>query len=139
MDATQVLAHPAVAEKIQNVLAVCQHALTSREYARRLVETIAEVTQSQYAVWLNFPADPDSLVAETRGFSPWSGVLSLCGCVPRLSNHLDAAYGVHSSIAAPVMFRSSISGVLAVANSARPYTPADLELLAQIGRPAFLG
>jgi signal transduction histidine kinase len=138
MHATQLLAHPVFAEKIRNVLSVCQRALTPREYARRLVETVADITDSQYAVWLNWPDGPESLVAETEGFSSRHRVLSLCACVPRLSNEVDAREGVHSVLAAPIMFRSSITGVLAVANGARPYTPADLDLLREIARAAVL-
>jgi GAF domain-containing protein len=138
MHGTHLLTHIAVAEKTRNVLSACRQTLTSGDYARRLVDTIAEVTQSLYAVWLNWPAGPDSLVAETQEVSLRSRVLSLCACIPRLSNDRDADDGVRSIIAAPVMFRSTLQGILAVANSARPYTAADLEFLTEVGRTALL-
>ena len=135
MPATQVFAHPVVAEMIRNVLSTCRCTLTSREYPHRLVETIASVTHSQYAVWLNWPGR-HCVVAETEGF-PWRNrVLSLCECVPRLSGH--AGEDVHSIAASPIMFRSSITGVLAIANGALPYTTADLHFLDEIGRSAVL-
>jgi GAF domain-containing protein len=138
MSATQPLKHHAVAEKIRDVLSACRHILSPRGYALRVVGTIASVTHSQYALWLNWPAGPESLVAETAGF-PWRArVFSLCEAVPRLSNHLEPGAGVHSIAAAPIMFRSSIIGVLAVVNGALPYTPADLDLLSGIGRSALL-
>jgi GAF domain-containing protein len=138
MSATRFLAHHAVAEKVRNVLSACRYIFTPRDYARRVVGTVATVTQSQYAVWLNWPAGPESLVAETEGFAWQARVLSLCEGVPRLSNDLEPGDGVYSIAAAPVMFRSSITGVLAVANGAILYTPADLQFLEAIGRAAVL-
>jgi signal transduction histidine kinase len=55
-----------------------------------------------------------------------------------LSNDLDPQNGLYSVLAAPILFRSSITGVLAVANGARPYTSADLDLLQQTARIAVL-
>src|SRR5215471_10747563 len=129
MIATQVLANHAVSEKIRDALAACRHILSPCEYARRAVRTIASVTHSQYAVWLNWPAGPESLVAETDGFCSRDRILPLCEAVPRLSNDLDSKEGVHSIAAVPIMFRSSITGVLAVANGALPYTSDDLDFL----------
>jgi hypothetical protein len=138
MTATQVLANHAVAEKIRGVLTACRYILSPCQYARRVVRTIASVTHSQYAVWLNYPAGPESLVAETDGFCWRARVLSLCEAVPRLSNELDSKAGIHSIAAAPIMFRSSITGVLAVANGALPYTSDDLYFLEELGRAAVL-
>src|SRR5690242_4395904 len=116
MTATQVLANHAIAEKIRGVLTACRYIFSPCEYARRVVRTIASVTHSQYAVWLNWPAGPESVVAETDGFCSRARIPSLCEAVPRLSNDLDPTAGVRSIAAAPIMFRSSITGVLAVFN-----------------------
>jgi signal transduction histidine kinase len=138
MHATKVLAHHAVAERTREVLSACQYASTPGDYARRLMETLAGVTNSEYAVWLNWPAGPESVVAETQDFPFRSRVLALCDYAPRRSTKLDPRDGLHSIAVAPVMFRSSITGVLAVANGALPYTPCDLNLLRDVGRTAVL-
>jgi signal transduction histidine kinase len=138
MHATKVLAHPAVAERTREVLSACQYASTPGDYARRVVETLASVTDSEYAIWLNWPAGPESVVAETQGFPFRSRVLALCDYAPCRCTKLDPRDGVHSIAVAPIMFRSSITGVLAVVNGALPYTPSDLNLLRDVGRTAVL-
>jgi signal transduction histidine kinase len=138
MHATKVLAHPAVAERTREVLSACQYASTPGDYARRVVETLASVTDSEYAIWLNWPAGPESVVAETQGFPFRSRVLALCDYAPCRCTKLDPRDGVHSIAVAPIMFRSSITGVLAVVNGVLPYTPSDLNLLRDVGRTAVL-
>ena len=120
----------------------CAESLPAHPHAARLrtsvAGTIASVTHSEYAVWLNWPLGPESLVAETEGFRWQARCLSLCDCVPRLSNDLDPADGVRSMAAAPIMFRSSVTGVLAVVNGAHPTHPPTFDLLNEIGRTAVL-
>jgi signal transduction histidine kinase len=138
MHATKVLVRHAVAERTREVLSACQYASTPGDYARRLVETLANITSSECAIWLNWPVSPESVVAETQGFPFRRRVLALCDYAPRRCTKLDPRDGVHSIAVAPILFRSSITGVLAVANGAKPYTPCDLNLLRDVGSMAVL-
>lgn len=138
MLATQVLAPLVVADKIRSVLSACQYAWNADDYAQQLVRTLAIATHSEYAIWLNWPAGQGDPVAQTGGCrTVLSRLRSLCDCAPRLANDLDERFGIRSIAAAPVMFRSFTVGVLAVANGDRPYTPADLDLLREIGGSAL--
>jgi GAF domain-containing protein len=136
MCATQVLASPAAAEKIRNVLRACRHEQNARDYACRLVQSLAEVMNSQHAVWLDWSAGSCSVLAETEGgtLSHWLGPNPR---VPLLADDRNLYAGIHSVAAAPITFRSSIFGVLAIANGREPYSPSDLGLLEEIGRAAL--
>jgi signal transduction histidine kinase len=137
MFATQVLLRPSATEEIRSVLGACQYAPSARDYALQLVRALAAATDSPCAIWLNWPPHPTDVVAQTGDAS--AGALSaLCDCAPLAANDLADGSGLHSIAAAPMMFRSSVAGVLAVANRAHAYTTADLALLAQIGRTAVL-
>ena len=138
MPATQVPAHPAVAEEIQDVLSACQYAWNGRDYACQLVLKLAALTDSPYAVWLNWPLSREGIVAQTENLPSPECLLSLCERAPLLRNDLENEFGIHSMAAAPVILRSSMLGVLAVANGARPYAPAVLDLLAGVGRTALV-
>jgi signal transduction histidine kinase len=51
---------------------------------------------------------------------------------------VEQRFGIHSVAAAPILFRHSVAGALAVANSSQPYSSADLDLLEEVGRAALL-
>jgi GAF domain-containing protein len=136
MTATQVLAPTTVADEIRNVLSACRHQRNAADYASRLVQTLAEVTHSQHAMWLNWPANPVCVVAQTAGLNPLGEYLIANERLRVLANDRSTADGIRSVAAAPVWFRSLVVGVLAVANGDEPYTPAHVELLEGIGRVA---
>jgi signal transduction histidine kinase len=136
MTATQVLAPVGVAENVRTVLSACRRQRSATDYARQLIQTLAETTHSQHALWLNLPAGPGYLVAETDGFDPFTRRLMLERRLPLLDNAWTFGEEIHSVAAVAIRFRSSVVGILAVANGARPYTPADIVLLETIGRIA---
>jgi hypothetical protein len=133
MLAIQVLAPPTVAEEVRNVLSACRHERNADGYARQLVRTLADVTGSQYAVWLNPPQHPACVVAETDQIHPLIHRLILDASLPLLDNQWDLCASGCSIAAAPVQFRGSAVGVLAIVNSSRPYTSRDVEMLEQAG------
>jgi hypothetical protein len=136
MSATQVHAHLAVSERIRDVLGSCQYAHTAQEYARQVVEALAVATHSQYAVWMNWPFE-EGIVSQAEGSDALARLLQLCKYAPLLSNDVAPGFGIHSFAAAPVLFRSTTAGVLAVGGGSRPYTTSDLELLEEVGRAAL--
>lgn len=138
MFATQVLAPAVVAEKIRDVLSACRHARTAHDYSRRLVQSAAEVTKSEHAVWLSCATDSVVPVAATENGSALTRWLGADPAVPLLVNQWNAYDALHSVAAVPVKFRSTVYGVLAVGNGTHPYTPDDLMLLEEIGRAALL-
>jgi len=93
---------------------------------------------SEHAIWLDGTAARAEVVAQTgcSGIA-LSRLRSLCDRAPVLSNVLDIRFGIGSVAAAPMLFRGSMAGVLAVANAAQAYTPADLGVLAETGRAAL--
>ena len=133
MSAIQAHDSPFIAETIQTVASVCSYHTNSLEYARQLVQALAVVTDSEYAVWLNWPASPDCVVAE----SDYRGCLSRClmreAHFPLLSNEWSASGEITSVAAAPIRFRNFVVGVLALANSSRPYVASDLTMLEEVG------
>lgn len=137
MSATHVAAPLPLIEEIRSVLSACQYARAARDYAGQFVTALAASTQSPCAIWLNAPAHLGDVVAQAADID-LPRLLSLCGSMPRLANDLDGTGGIHSLAAAPVMFRDTVAGVVAVANAARPYTAADLQLLAFTARSALL-
>jgi hypothetical protein len=137
MRATQIPVCPAVAERTRRILSACQSSHTADAYARSLVEALASGMHSEFAIWLNWPAGHGEPVAYTAGCEiVLPHLRALCNRAPILSNDLDVRF-VRSIAAVPMMFRHSPAGVLAVANAANPYTPADLDVLAEIGRAAL--
>jgi hypothetical protein len=136
MIATQVLAPSTVTEEIRNVLSACRHQSNAGDYASRLVQTLADITHSQHAVWLNWPASPGCVVAQTAGFNPLRDYLIADARLPLLANDCHTPDGIRCVAAAPIWFRSLVVGVLAVANGDEPYAPAHLDLLEGIGRVA---
>jgi signal transduction histidine kinase len=138
MFATQVLASPVAAEKILQVLSACRLARTVCDYARQFIKTVAEVTHSEHAIWLSGPPDSLALIAATENAVILTNWLGAVPHVPLLVNDWNACDAIHSVVATPVMFRSTAHGILAVANSNKPYTPDDLWLLEEIGRGALL-
>jgi signal transduction histidine kinase len=136
MPATQVHAHLAVSERIRNVLGSCQYARTAQEYARQVVEALAVATRSPHAVWMNWPFE-EGILSQADGSDALACLLQLCKHAPLLSNEIAPGFGIHSLAAAPVLFRSTTAGVLAVGGSSRPYTTSDLELLEEVGRAAL--
>lgn len=137
MFATQVLARPSITEQIRDVLGACEYVASARDYASRLIRAVAAATDSPCAVWLDRSMHGHTVVAQTEN-APTGRLLSLCASGPVLNNELSDGGGIHSIAAAPVMFRSSIAGTIAVGNGSRPYTSADLQLLSQAGRTALL-
>ena len=137
MFATQVLARPSATEEIRDLLISCQYAANAREYAGQVVKALAAATDSQFAIWFDWPVHLSTVVAQTEATIS-SGLLALCHCAPLIDNDLGHNSGLRSIAAARVIFRSSVAGVLAVGNGARPYTAADLDLLAQTGRIALV-
>jgi len=133
MPATQVLATNTVVEKVRNVLGACRHENNPENYAQRLVETLAEVTGSEHAVWLNGPADAKALLAETGPIHLFSAHLIKESHLPLLNNDWRPCPELRSVAAVPVRFRNSVVGVLGVANSGRLYTATDLEILKEVG------
>jgi hypothetical protein len=135
----QVSVHPVVAERARCVLSACQYVRTAPEYASRLIAWLATETRSEFAAWLNWPPFSTDPVATTPvPEAVFARLRSFCVGAPVLSNDPDPRLGVASVAAAPVRFRASICGALVVANGARPYTPADLDLLAEVGAFAVL-
>src|SRR5690349_2357413 len=104
MHATQVPAPPAAAEKIRFVLSACRYEQNSRDYASRLVETLADVMNSEYAVWLNRAAGHQSVVSQTPGGNPLSRWLAADPAVPLLANDWNFCAGIRSIAAVPVCF-----------------------------------
>lgn len=134
MPATQVLA-PFAVEKIRTILSTCRSERTSDSYASRLVTMAAALLQSQHAVWLDWPVGAGCVVAETDGFNPLGRWLTRHGCVPMLTNEY-CCDGIVSLVAAPIRFRDTVVGILAVANAERPYTHADLRVLEVVASAA---
>jgi signal transduction histidine kinase len=137
MPVTQVPTHPVVSDRIKSVLKACYYARTADDYAHQVVSTLAIATRSQHAVWMNWPLGAGPL-AQTEDARVLTRLLCLCKQTPLLSNCVQQWSRIGSVAAAPILFRSSIAGVLAVANSARPYTPGDLDLLEEVGRTALV-
>ena len=137
MSATPVLERLSLTEEIRHILSSCQYAVTAGEYAGQLTAAVAAATESACAIWLDGPPQAPRVAALT-GSAPALHLISLCAGAPLIDHQCGGEAGVHSIAAAPVMFRSSPAGVLAVANGARRYTAADLQLLAFIGRTALL-
>ena len=139
MSATQVPARLPLIEEIRFVLSACQYARSARDYAGRFVDALATATGSPCAIWLHWPLHPEEVVAQT-GELALHPLLSLCAAhpdgAPFICHDLDEA-AIHSVAAAPVMFRSTVTGVLAVINASR-YSAADLQLLAFTARTALL-
>jgi signal transduction histidine kinase len=137
MFATQVPARRSITEQIRDVLGACQYVANARDYASQLIRAVAAATDSPCAIWLDTAMHGQTVVAQTDN-APTGRLLLLCAGGPCLHNALSDAGGILSIAATPVMFRSSIAGMIAVANSSRPYTSADLQLLSQAGRTALL-
>src|SRR5437764_9934519 len=123
-----------VAHKIRSVLSACRQHNNPANYAYRLVCSLADVTHSQYAVWLNWPPGPDSVIAQTDGVNPLGRCLVFNQRLPLLVNDADSSDGIRSIAAAPVHFRDTLVGALGIANGAVPYTPRELDLFAALGR-----
>jgi GAF domain-containing protein len=136
MTATQVLAPVEVSEGVRTVLGACRRERTAGDYAHRLIDSLVELTHSQYGLWLNLPASPGQVVAETDGLNPLTRCSIIEEDLPFFQNDCCLGDGIHSVAAAPICFRSSVVGMLVVANSTRAYTSADLDLLEAIGRVA---
>src|SRR5262245_10393579 len=108
MHAMQVVAHPVVTEKIRTVLGACRHDQSPSDYARKLLENLTNITNSQHAVWLSWPIGPGCVVvAETGGVNPLARCLILNRCLPLLVNDPNLCEGIRSVAAAPVRFRTS--------------------------------
>ena len=82
MHATQVLAHPLLQKNPKRAERLPVTLSNRGDYARRLVETLADVTHSQYAIWLNLARRSRVRGSGDRGLSFPNRVLSLCACVP---------------------------------------------------------
>ncbi len=135
MTATQLLAPVGVSERVRTVLAACRRERTASDYAQRLIDSLVEVTNSKHGIWLDLPASPGQVVAVTGGGNPLTR-LNIEKKLPFFEDHLGLGDETQSVAAAPIWFRSSVVGVLAVANGARPYTASDLDLLEAVGRVA---
>ena len=142
MTATQVLTPDTVAADIRNVLNACRRSCNAADYARRLVQALADFTHSQHAVWLNWPANSGCVVAGTGGLNPLDRFLMANLRLPLLANDCNLPHGIRAVAAAPIRFRSLVAGVLAVAKGdeplrEQPYRQSDLDLLEGIGRAAL--
>ncbi len=129
MFATQVLASSPDPDQVRTLIRSCRFTETSADYVSQIVRSVAAATESQFAIWLEWPVHATTVVAQTNGPVP-PGLIALCSRTPMIASDWI--------VAAPVCFRSTIVGVLAAANGRRPYTSADVSLLSQVGRTAVL-
>jgi signal transduction histidine kinase len=82
---------------------------------------------------LNCPVGPGCIVAETEDTPAIVRHAVTDAPLPLLANDWNPCDGIRSLAAAPVRFRASLVGVLAVADGERTYTRSDLDMLEGIG------
>jgi hypothetical protein len=126
-----------ITDKVQSVMCACQYARTAEDYVRQFTRATAAAMQSPHVAWVNWPGLPLSLVTRTEGSEHLLAVLpELAGQAPVICP--SAGRAAECIAVVPVLFRSSVTGLLAVAGRVEGYTTRDLDTLIEIARGAIL-
>jgi len=125
------------------VLLGCQSARSADDFAKRLVSCTAATFGAEFCIWADRGVTELALVACTPGAE------RLIGCTsglakrtldegPRVFADLGSAGGLQCLAAAPMRFRSAVTGVLVAGNRPGGFTNEHLEALLVVGRSAVV-